>query len=165
MFNSYKKMLIISFVFIGLLLLTGCDIDKKKYNVTIIEQNYVFQDEVLEKYITYGSFNEQTQEYVFDKKIPEDYTLVIRSNEELEQLFKSFPSVDFTKEMIIVYFYTGIYGSEKKIKDVDFDEGELSIDFSHKLTSGTGSASMPKQRVLIIKMNIVNAYEIDIEED
>lgn len=158
-----KIYFIIIIMFVFMFFLAGCA--KAKYNVTIVDNDYTFKQGILENYKTYGSFDEKNNNYINDKSVPEEYTLVIKTQNELNEMFSVFPNVNFEKEMVIVYIYTGIYNAKRKITDVEYEEKELSIEFDYKLKMGTGSASIPMQRVLIIKMNLIDAYEIDIDED
>jgi hypothetical protein len=158
-----KKYFIIMIMIFVLLLFTGCS--KHKYDVKIINENFEFHNGVLENYMTYGAFDEANNNYINDISTPEDFTLVIKNEKQLDEMFSKFPNVNFEKEMIIIYIYTGIYNAERKITEVEYEHGELSIDFDYRLKPGTGSASIPMQRVLIIKMKLLDVYEVDIDED
>jgi hypothetical protein len=158
-----KKYFVLTIMILVLFFLTGCA--KTKYNVKIVDGDYTFKEGVLDNYLPYGAFDDKSNSYINDRSTPEDFTLVIKNQNQLNELFTNFPTVNFEKEMIIVYIYTGIYNAEKKITDVEYEEKELSIEFGYKLKMGTGSATIPMQRTLIIKMNKIDAYEIDIDED
>ena len=71
----------------------------------------------------------------------------------------------FEKEILVVYIYSTIYNSDIKITEIDLDEGELSIDFKHKLVIGTGSASMPHQENVVFKLAKGDFHKIEIDED
>ena len=160
-----KKVLLVLVLLLSISLLSGCAFNVIRYDVEIIDNGYQFNDGFLQDHLTYGSYNNETQDYISNKSTPEEYTFVIKNNEEKNKIFTQLKDVDFEDEMIIVYIYTGIYDAERRITDVEIDEGELSIDFDYKLKIVTGSASIPQQRVLIIKMNRVNVYNVDVDED
>lgn len=152
-----KKIYTLITVLFIMIILSGCDIDKSKYNVEIVENGYSFVDGYLESHDPSTAINNQT---------PDDYTIVIRDEDELNALFNNFKKIDFNEKMVIVYIYTSIYNSKVKITDVDYDnDGELSIEFKHKSISGSGSATAHKQGILIIVMDKLYTTDIDIDQD
>jgi len=152
-----KKIYLLLVVIISLIFVNGCDMDKSKYNVEIIKDGYNFIEGYLEERIPSNSIND---------KIPKDYTIVIMNDNELKTIFKKFKKIDFNEQMVIVYIYNSIYTSDVKITELDYDnDGELSIEFKHKTKNGTGSATAPRQGVLIIVMDKLYITEIDIEQD
>lgn len=152
-----RKVYILILVLFITILLTGCDFDKTRYNVEIVENGYSFVDGYLESHDPSISSNNQS---------PDDYTIVIRDEDELNAVFNSFGKVDFNDKMIIVYIYTSIYNSKVKITDVEYDnDGELSIEFKHNNRFGSGSATTPKQGLLIIVMNKLYTTDIDIDQE
>lgn len=159
-----KKMFIIVLIFIGVLFLNGCT-GMSRYNVRIVDENYKIKEEFLNNNKTFGSYDETTQSYINDRNVPEEYTYVVNTEQELNNIFSEFPKIDFNKEMVIVYVYTSIYNEDRKIIDVDIDEGELSIDFKYKLKPFSGSAVNPYQKTLIIIMDRVMARSVDVDLD
>ena len=158
-----KKILISLFLLFAVMYITGCNV--KKYNIKIIENGYTFNDGVLEEYFPYGAYNFNLNQYNTNTNSREDYTFIIKDENQLNELFTEFEDINFDKQMVIVYIYTGIYDSKVKITEVEYEELELSIEFSYKLKKGTGSATMPKQKTLIIIMDKLELIEVDIEED
>lgn len=152
-----KKIYILILVLFMTFLLTGCYIDKSRYNVEIVEDGYSFVDGYLESHDPSTATNNQSLD---------EYTIVIRDEDELNAVFNKFGKIDFNDQMIIVYIYTSIYNSKVKITDVDYDnDGELSIEFKHKSRSGRGSATAPKQGVLIIVMDKLYTTDIDVDQE
>ena len=158
-----KKILISLFLLFAVMYITGCNV--KKYNIKIIENGYTFNDGVLEEYFPYGAYNFNLNQYNTNTNSREDYTFIIKDENQLNELFNEFEDINFDKQMVIVYIYTGIYDSKVKITEVEYEELELSIEFSYNLKKGTGSATMPKQKTLIIIMDKLELIEVDIEED
>ena len=159
-------MLLILSIF-SIVFLTGCDFQKMIYNIKIMEE-YGFVDGFLEEHITDDCYylDPLTNEYMLSNhSLPDDYTFIIKTKEDYEKIFKNTSKVNFDKEMLIVYIYSGIYSSKTKISEVDLDEGELSIDFRHKLIKFPGSATMPTQKHIVFKMDKVNFHSVDIDED
>lgn len=151
----------------AIVFLNGCISDRIRYRVKIIE-NYEFVDGFLENHQISECYyyDSLTNQYVMnDPTLPEEYTFIIRSEKEYNEIFKTKSDVNFNKEILVVYIYSSVYSSKKMLTEVDFDEGELSIEFRHKLLSGTGSATMPLQKYVVFKMNNGNFYEIDVDED
>lgn len=158
-----KKILISLFLLFAVMYITGCNV--KKYNIKVIENGYTFNDGVLEEYFPYGAYNFNLNQYNTNTNSREDYTFIIKDENQLNELFNEFEDINFDKQMVIVYIYTGIYDSKVKITEVEYEELELNIEFSYKLKKGTGSATMPKQKTLIIIMDKLELIEVDIEED
>ena len=165
--KKYNLYILFIFCAVSILLLSGCGIQKLKYDVKIFD-NYQFVDGFLKEYITDDCYylDPLTNEYVLSApSLPDDYTFIIKTKEDYEKIFKNTSKVNFDKEMLIVYIYSGIYSSKTKISEVDLDEGELSIDFRHKLIKFPGSATMPTQKHIVFKMDKVNFHSVDIDED
>lgn len=165
-----KRKLNLIFLLLGmlsLLFLNGCSIGRLKYNVKIIE-NYELLDNFLDEHKTSESYNYDSvkNEYSLNNpSLPEEYIFVIKTEDDYRKIFKSSSNINFKKEMLILYIYSSIYTGERRITEVELDEGELSIDFRHKVKVGTGLSSKPLQKHIVFKMNAVDFYEIEVDVD
>jgi len=162
-----KLFLGIIFILLSVIILSGCNNHKRKYNLEILDK-YEFVDGFLEKYKIRDSFyiDPNSNEYVLnDPSLPEDYTLIIRNEEDYNKIFKDSLKINFDKVMLVVYIYSSVYSSEVKITEVELEDGELSIDFKHKLVVRAGSASMPLQKYIVFKLDKLNFHKIDVDED
>ena len=107
-----KKLLALVLATITLLFcFVGCS--KIEYNAVILKDGFTFK----------GSWIDSNNE------LDESKTLVIKSQEALDEIFTEFKEIDFEKEMVIVYCYTTIYVREQKLEKVSLDNGVLSIEF------------------------------------
>ena len=165
--NNFKNFLLAIFFFILFFGLIGCDFAKIKYNVKIINE-YKIKEEFLEGHRIRNAYymDPVTGEYILgDKNLPEEYEVLIRTEEEFQKIFSGKSNINFNKEVLVVYVYNSIYDREKIITDVEIDEGELSIEFKSKNKYGVGDSSLPLQRIVVFKMKIGNFYSVDIDED
>ena len=165
--NKFKRFLLSIFFLVLVFILVGCDFDKIKYNVKIMNE-YNIKEEFLMTHKTKNAYYKDltTGEYIVENKgLPEEYEILIRTEEEFEKIFNGKSNIDFNKEVLVVYVYTSIYDKDKTLKDVEIDEGELSIEFKNKNKYNVGDASMPLQRVVVFKVKNGNFYSVDIDED
>lgn len=161
-----KLFLIITLILLSVIITSGCS-NQRRFNIEILNK-YEFVDGFLENYKISECFylDSESGEYkLSNPSLPEEYTLVIKSEEEYKKIFANSSKVNFEKEILVVYIYSTIYNSDIKITEIDLDEGELSIDFKHKLVIGTGSASMPHQENVVFKLAKGDFHKIEIDED
>ena len=98
-----------------------------------------------------------------NNELDESKTLVIESQEALDEIFTEFKEIDFEKEMVIVYCYTTIYVREQRLEKVSLDNGVLSIEFDVvDGKPGTGDATAPQTRTCVICLDKVVATEVKI---
>ena len=71
------------------------------YNAVIIKEGITYHQEWLDNNQVYDSFNFETHEW--DNSSPKDRTYVITVQEDLDKVFKEFPSVDFENKMVIIW--------------------------------------------------------------
>ena len=136
-----------------------------KYGAKIVDSGMVFRDGVLNANMTYGAYyiDEGSEEYLYDESSPKTRTYVLKEETKSQEMFSEFPHVDFKKEMVLVHFYTDVYSRERKIKSVEVGEDKiLRIVFKLKSAWGKKDASMPQQKVLVIKMNKLDINSAEI---
>ena len=152
------KKIFISFVSILLLasLLFGCA--RIEYNATIIRDGFAFNLEWLEN--NYTKYSRQGE---YNNDLPESRTYVINNQEDLNEVFASFPQIDFDTEMVIVYCYTTTCNRKQKLDSVSFDNGVLNIKFGNvKAWFDVDDATSPQTRTCIIRMDKVEATDVNV---
>ena len=128
-----------------LLCFVGCE--SFEYHTVILKDGFTFHPSFL------NSNNELT----------ESKTFVIESQGALDEIFAEFKTVDFDKEMVIVYCYTTIYIREQKLENVSYENGVLSIAFDVvDGKPGTGDATAPQTRACVICLDKVSADEVKV---
>lgn len=141
-----KKLLALALAVVALLFcFVGCS--KFEYNTVILKDGFSFNESWLDS----------------NKELAESKTLVIESQDALDEIFENFKEIDFDKEMVIVYCYTTIYVREQKLEKVSFDNGILSIEFDVvDGKPGTGDATAPQTRTCVICLDKVVATEVKV---
>ena len=140
--------------------LFGCS--SIQYNAVIIKEGITYHQEWLDNNQVYDSFNLETHEW--DNSSPKDRTYVITVQEDLDNVFKEFPSVDFENKMVIVYCYRTIYCREQKLNKVVLEDNNLEIEFN--IVSGKfghADAAMPQTRVCVIRMDKIEFSSVNIK--
>ena len=137
-------------------LLIGCA--RIEYNATILKDGFAFNLEWYENNYTKHSLQSE-----YNNDLPESRTYVINNQEDLNEVFASFPQIDFDTEMVIVYFYTTTCNRKQKLDNVSFDNGVLNIEFSNvKAWPGVGDATSPQTRTCVIRMDKIEATDINV---
>lgn len=100
-----------------------------------------------------------------DSDLPKEICRLIDSREKSDEYFSDLPvDVDFSKEKMILYFYTSQYmGRSYKINKMD-EMGNtlyLYIKPEHK-DVGSGDASVPAQRCLLVVTNKTNVKNVNV---
>lgn len=127
--------------------------DENSENTSLLNNTVILKDGFTFK----GSWIDSNNE------LDESKTLVIESQEALDEIFTEFKEIDFEKEMVIVYCYTTIYVREQKLEKVSFDNNVLSIEFDVvDGKPGTGDATAPQTRTCVICLDKVAATEVKI---
>ena len=102
---------------------------------------------------------------------PDDIRQVIKTQQEFEEAFESFPEeLDFETQMLVLYFFTDIYdGFGCSIKDVNFNEETLNIKILHHQAEPDKDGlvppctSAPTHRCLLIKMDKLDFQELEVK--
>lgn len=151
-----KKIIVFLICIILLLCLQGCG--KHKYNCVLYDNisdniKYDFK----EKHITrFAYFNRIPYN---DISYPKNYTLVIENSEKLNEIFNNVPfEINFDKQIAVLYVYTTNYAASScKLKKVKIIDNKCDIYVKENLgPKGTGSASIPTTRFIIITLDKIN---------
>lgn len=98
--------------------------------------------------------------------LPENICKIIKTEEEYERAFNSFPEeTDFTEDVLVLYFFTDIYyGFDCKLQKITNSNGEITVEILHKMANKpwSGSASMPIQRCLAVKLTACGYTDISV---
>ncbi len=155
-----KKIIMILFVIINIICIAGCDNFKKiddKYNSKLYYNfNSSLKEVFIEHHITNGSHHKYT---VFeDDNIPEEYIILLKSEKDAADIFKEIPfEIDFGKQNAVMYIYTTNYnGAEIILNGVKLENNTCNIYVKEKLIMGTGSASVPTTKFLVVTLDKIN---------
>ena len=152
------------FLGIGVLLLSICMLvgcGRIEYNAVIVDEGVVYREEWIENNYTYGSYPSWHDGY--DESLPEDRTYVITEKTALDEIFETFPKVDFEKEIVLVYCYTTVYVRDRVLKKALLDGDVLNVEFdvvAGKL--GHADAASPQTRVLVVKLDKLDVAKVQI---
>lgn len=128
----------------------------------------ILRNEYIEANLTYGAnyyYSEENEDYIKvenSTSYPETRTYVIKDETALNEAYSTPSEIDFEKEMLLIHFYTDIYSRVRYLGKVQIDENNvLKIEFDIVPNPGVGDASMPVQKVLVVKVDKleVNAVE------
>ena len=172
--KKIKKLLTIGLVVLLMLCmsisLVGCG--KIEYNATIIKDGISYNESWVSANLTYGAYypnpdynpdDEQSEPVLFDDTSPKNRTYIIKEKTALDEIFETFPDIDFTKEMVIVYCFTTIYSRERVLESVKMGENNiLNIEFKSKDNNGRGDAAMPGRAILTIRLDMLDITEANI---
>jgi len=82
---------------------------------------------------------------------------LIQNKEDFDKAFREFPTeLDFEKEMLCIYIFTCNYmGLPYEIIKMSLDDRllKIEVDFISPKKGAIGSATIPKQRCLVVKMD------------
>ena len=129
------------------------------YNAVNVENDVIFNEIFLKENMTRGVYylDDETNEVVVDESSLEFINIIVRDIDRLNEIFRKFPSIDFDKQMGLIYAYTSSVIRKRKIVNITLDATNLNIDFKHvKGKSGHNDTSMPQRRFLIIRMDKIN---------
>jgi hypothetical protein len=89
-----------------------------------------------------------------DETLPKFRTFIITEKAQLDEIFSVCPEIDFEKDMVVMYFYRGIYSRERIITSITLDNKNLKIEF--KIAEGKpgyNDASAPQFHFLVLRMD------------
>ena len=144
------------------------------YNAALVYTEYYgaegggnrIRQEFLDENQVSGAIYEEAQEGETED-LPREFAFCIRSEEELSSLFSEIPqelAADFESEMLVVYSAANEYRTRPiALKSVDAENEKLEIRFEITLRRGTGSASVPAQMYLFVKMDKLDVSAIACE--
>ena len=128
----------------------------------------ILRNEYIEANLTHSAnyyYSEENEDYIKvenSTSYPETRTYVIKDETALKEAYSTPSEIDFEKEMLVIHFYTDIYSRVRYLGKVQIDENNvLKIEFDIVPNPGVGDASMPVQKVLVVKVDKleVNAVE------
>ncbi len=162
-----RKILCAVMLVICMLLGCSCNLGAYQYHISVVREGYTMREEWKTANSTYGAYYrvdlpEGGWDAVDDTTSPKTRTYLILNEEELNEGFSVFPTVDFENQMVIVHFYTDIYSRKQKIDYAKLDGELLDIRFSIVSNHGRGDASMPGTRSLILIMDKLAVREVKI---
>ena len=143
----------------------NCNFERTEYYGAEGGGNRIRQEFLDENRVS-GAIYEEAQEGE-SEDLPREFTLCIRSEEELSALFSEIPqelAADFESEMLVVYSAANEYRTRPiALKSVGAENEKLEIWFEITLQRGTGSASVPAQMYLFVKMDKLDVSAIACE--
>ena len=153
-----KKIIIIIFCLL-IVILASCN-KNKNYHATFVRDGYAFDDEYIFSHNTYGACSDETT--YLDENIPKEIYVIIDNDQKLNEVFNSFPSVDFEKEMILLYAFTTTNNTNYYIDSVNYHSSILEINYGQKKQYGRKkpNALPPYTRWLIVKMDIIEVEDL-----
>lgn len=151
-----KKLIMLFICIILMVSLLSCT--KNKYHFTLYDNiNDNIKYDFKEKHITrFACFNRIPYN---DISYPKDYTLIIETNEKLNEIFNNVPfEINFDKQIAVLYVYTTNYAASScELEKVKIIDNKCDIYVKENLgPKGTGSASIPTTRFIIITLNKIN---------
>lgn len=161
-----RKALLFVIALIICLCLTGCS--GNKYNAVLYETAIGFmQEDYIAANMTRNSLIPES------KDAPITITHLISTKDQFDIAFKEFPvEVDFDKEILIVYFFTGYssyfsYEGERivshTIKKLNVEKEEISITIKEKLLVHSPTGMPPTHSCMVVKMDKVEATTANVE--
>lgn len=162
-----RKILCAVMLIICMLLGCSCNLGAYQYHISVIQEGFTMREEWKAANGTYGAYHsvelpEGGWDAMKDETSPKTRTHLIVSEEELNEGFSAFPTVNFENQMVIVHFYTDIYSRKQKIDYAKLDGELLDIRFSILSNQGRGDASMPGTSTLILIMDKLAVGEVKI---
>jgi len=155
--KKHFKILTVFTVFL-LCVLTGCETTKGEemlpYNAILgLGGPLEFKEDFLKANRTYGVlYQNENGDGEEDFTSPKFRTFIITEKIQLDDIFSVCPVIDFEKEMVVMYAYTSIYGRERIITSITFNNKKLKIKF--KIAENEkNDASVPQTRFLVIKLD------------
>jgi len=165
MFRSFKKTIVIGGLVIMAFSFFACG--KKiiiPYHAVVVESGLSFQPDFLKNNMTYGAYYyDDNGELVSDRTSPGTRTYIITNQDEFDEVFISFPQIDFDKEMILLYCYTTENTNQRHIKSVELDGGILKIGFSPDRDT-TGIPPFFQRRILVVKIDEIEIETVEFTE-
>ena len=131
------------------------------YNAVIVNDGIVYQADWLDNHYTYGAFSEDLKDY--DMTSPQSRAYIIKSQNELDDVFAEFPDIDFDKKMVLVYCYTTVYVRKQVLNKVALEGDVLTVQFDVvRGKFGHADAAMPHRRTLAVKLDRVEVAEANV---
>jgi len=155
-----KKFFMLGMLTIMALSLVACE-NKIPYNAVLYSNiKEWMNEEFLKENLTRGCyyFNDEGEVVTIanSKSYPIAVTKIVKNTADFDEIFSEFqPDVDFAKEMLLVYVFTAPTGIQPyRIANIALDDVVIKIQYKlEKSPANSGTASVPLQRVLVVKMD------------
>lgn len=163
-----KKLLSLGILVTTVGLLVSCG-GVKKYHATLYDTALAWMtDEYITANMTRNSMIPESSES------PRSIINTIRTESEFEDVFTTFPKkLDFEKEMLVLYFFTGVIiintqTGERvfsyRIKKISLENEVLNITFARKALVKGPTGSPPTQECLVVAMDKVDYSAINVKK-
>lgn len=154
-----KKFFILGVIALMIFTLAACN--NNKYNATIYDNAYAWlNQDFLSNHLTYDTYTDATDT---NKPNPNPASFIIKTQEEYESFFTSFPpGINLKKEMLLLYVFTTIYPTRTiKIKSIELSDEELEVNLKEKKPKlGVKDAAQPGLRCIVVKIEKVEATAV-----
>ncbi|MFA5676541.1 MAG: hypothetical protein WDA65_08490 [Christensenellales bacterium] len=154
------------FLIIVIGLFSGCGNDNK-YNAVLYSDATVWMHEDF-------LIENLTRDAVYDgiplddPLYPKNITHLIQSKEDFDKVFTEFPTeLDFEKEMLCIYIFSCNYmGLSYEISEMSLEDNMLKIEVNFVMPGfgASGSATVPKQRCLAVKIDRLDIETVEFSE-
>ena len=106
------------------------------------------------------------EKYLFcGSEYPREVIIVIDSQEKLEARYEKYPEFDFNKQMFIIYYFsTPNKNYIKSIKNVELNNGELTIYWKEKSLSRKKDAHEPVTATFTVLMDKVEFETVKFQK-
>lgn len=109
----------------------------------------------------YNSNDPTGSEYLFDETLPESITHIITTEQEYNRIFtqeyQNRHSIDFEKEMLIVFVSCGGNGTRTTLTDVSLNGKDLTVNYKYRIVTNDNGTE-PERHVRVIKID-----KLDVE--
>lgn len=147
-----KKVLMLGVVVIVMFSLVACG---NKYNAIMYSdtKDWINEEFLKENLIRGSHYLEDGEIMVADESYPEFLTFIINTQEDFDSKFMKFPpTINFEKEMLLVYIFTTTNPNIYKISEISLDDKILNINFKAEKSKGmSDNLTSPIQKCLIVK--------------
>lgn len=172
-FALFKKSICLFTVILVLLCFNSCvnrfNTKLDSYAHDYVEYSFLFENKingVVYKNLDYDESDPESEEYIWSQDGPSDLIFIIENEERYKEIFTDeAPSVDFEKEMVILYIYYDVSPNLKHhIKSIKLKNGELYVTLrAEREIFGAGSTA-PYPRCSVLTMKKTNLTSVHFEK-
>ena len=168
----YKKLICAAIVILLCLsVLSGCYV---KYNAVMysrvekwIDEDFLRENRVKAYYLN-DEYDEDDdsddapEKYIYDENSPRSRSFIITEEAEFKSIFTDCPiSVDFDKEMVLLYIFGNIYPyREYYLKKTSLEDKTLNI-YVKLENKNVCDTTMPFQRCMMVKLDKLDITEVN----
>ena len=158
--KKFLTLLLSALCFLVCVCFVGCG--RIGHNAVLLSDGITYSEEWCEQNYTYGGIYEFDKSG-YDESLPKSRTYLIKNQTELDAVFSQSPSIDFEKEMVLVYCYTTIYCRKQVLENVVLSEGVLNVEFDIvKGKIGRADAAAPHTRMLAVKLDKLETKKVNV---